>query len=114
MAGSRVSQNIRQEKGIAYWAASELWHCPGLGLWLAFSPVQVDQTGVAMREFQKELRGLAAGKPTTQLELEEAKSNVIRGLPKQFEMVWAAVEQVARAWAWELPMTDFQTLPERI
>jgi len=81
---------------------------------VAFSHVQVDQTGVAMGEFQKELRGLAAGKPITQLELEEAKNNVIRGLPEQLEALWPAVEQVARAWAWELPMTDFQALPERI
>jgi len=32
MAASRVSQNIRQKEGIAYWAASQLWHYPGLGL----------------------------------------------------------------------------------
>jgi len=40
ISASRLNLNIRQEKGIAYFAASQLWHYPGLGLWVAWSQVQ--------------------------------------------------------------------------
>jgi zinc protease len=114
ISASRLNQNIRQEKGIAYYAASQLWHYPGLGLWVAWSQVQTDRTAVAMSEFQKELRGLAGEKPITPLELEEAKSNIIRGLPAVFETVRSAAGEIAQTWAVGLPVTDFRTLPERI
>jgi zinc protease len=114
IAASRLNQNIRQEKGIAYFVASQLWHYPGLGLWVAWSQVQTDRTAVAMGEFQKELRGLAGAKPITRLELEAARSDVIRGLPASFETVWTAAEEIARSWATGLPLTEFQTLPNRI
>jgi predicted Zn-dependent peptidase len=48
------------------------------------------------------------------VELEEAKSNVIRGLPAAFETVRSAAEEIAQTWAVGLPMTEFQTLPEHI
>ena len=114
MSANRLSENIRQQKGIAYFAASQLWHYPGLGLWVAWSPVQVDRTAVAIREFQKELRGLGGEKPITAVELDQARNSVNRWLPEQYETVWPAAEEAANIWASGLPVTELQTLPQRI
>ena len=110
---SRLRRNIRQEKGIAYWTASQLWHYPGTGLWVAFSPVQADKTGVALKEFQREFAGLAGEKPITQAELDDAKNNVIRSFPETFETVWQVADQFAGVRAWGLPPTGFQKSLQR-
>jgi zinc protease len=114
MSASRLGRNIRQGKGIAYYAASQLSHYPGLGLWVAFSPVQTDQTAVAMREFQQERLALAGGRPITAEELDQARNSVIRALPEYYESLWSTTEQIARTWAWGLPMSALQTIPENL
>jgi zinc protease len=114
ISASRLRLNIRQEKGIAYFAASQLWHYPGTGLWVGFSRVQTDSTGVAVREFQRELRDLAGSKPVTAAELDEAKTSLIRSVPDQFETVGAAAGAVTRNWLTGLPLTDLASFADRI
>ena len=114
ISASRLGQNIRQDKGIAYMTGSQLWYYPGTGLWVSFSPVQADRTGMAVRELQKELRALNGESPITATELEEAKSSYLRGLPETFETVSGLAGEVGRNWGLELPPEELHTMPERI
>jgi zinc protease len=111
---SRLNQNIRREKGIAYGAGSEIRPWPGLGLWVARSIVEAGRTRDAMVEFTKELRGMAGEKPITERELETVKENLIHSYPGDFELAWGLAQRVSRDWAWGLPTTDMQTLPQRV
>jgi zinc protease len=114
MSSSRISDNIRQQHGIAYFARSELSYFPLLGLWTILSPVQVDSTALAMREFQNELAAFGRSKPITQAELDQAKSGIVRSLPEQLETLGSAVGTIASTWYWGLPFTDIQTFPQRL
>jgi zinc protease len=111
---SRMSQNLRQQKGITYMTGSLLLDYPQTGLWVSFSPVQADQTGVAIQELQKELRAIAGDRPVTARELDEAKTLIIRGLPDSFQYVWSAADAVSQLWAKGLPVTEFQLLSDRV
>jgi predicted Zn-dependent peptidase len=79
-------------------------HFPSLGLWTILSPVQVDNTALAMREFQKELAAFGRSKPITQSELDQAKSGVIRSFPEQLETLGSAAGTIASTWSWPLPI----------
>jgi zinc protease len=114
MFSSRLMQNIRQDKGYAYEAGSEIWSYRSFGFWLAKSPVQTDKTAEALAEFVKELRGLSGEKPITPEELETAKAAIIRGYPGQFERTSTIADQISRHWASGLPMSDIRRWPEVI
>jgi len=114
MAGSRLSQNIRQDKGMAYTASSLLLRFPGLGLWVAASPVQADKTGEAVQEFRKELRDIAGDRPITAEELAVAKDGLIREEIAMADSVGTVVDAMATIWGDGLPVVDLAALSRRI
>jgi zinc protease len=114
MSSSRIWENIRQQHGIAYYARSELSHFSSLGIWTILSPVQVDSTAFAMREFDKLLSVFGRSKPITQSELDHARNGVVRWLPEQFETLDSALGTIASNWSWGLPITDIRTFPQRL
>jgi zinc protease len=111
---SRLNQNIRRDKGIAYGVESELNCWPGYGLWVTHSTVELSRTRDALVAFGNELRGIAGEKPITEQELETVKENVIRSYPSSFEGAWGVVQNISMSWAWGLPTTDHQTFPQKI
>jgi zinc protease len=112
MFSSRLMQNIRQEKGYAYEAGSQIWAFSSFGFWLAKSPVQTDKTVEALTEFVKELRGLGGEKPITEAELESAKANVIQSYPGQFERASSTADHISRLWSMGVPVSDIQSWPQ--
>jgi zinc protease len=114
MSSSRIWENIRQQHGIAYYAHSELSHFSSLGLWVILSPVQVDSTALAMREFDKELSAFGRSKPITQVELDQARNGFIRLLPEQLETLGSAAATIAANWSWGLPIDDIRMFPQRL
>lgn len=114
MSDNRIWKNIRQQHGIAYYASSELSTFPGVGLWTILSPVQQDSTALAMREFEKELAAFGRAKPITQVELDQAKTGIARGLPEQFETVGSTAGTIAWNWAQGLPLSELQSFSERV
>jgi zinc protease len=111
---SRLVQNLRQEKGIAYYPQSEILPFPGFGLWFAHATVDAASTRDALAEFVKELRGISKEKPITDLELETTKENFIRAYPTEFERIQGLAQRVSHDWTWGLPATDMQTFPVRV
>ena len=114
MSDSRIWENIRQQHGIAYYAHSGLTTFPGVGIWTIQSPVQLDSTALAMREFEKELSAFGRAKPITQAELDQAKTGFIRSIPEDFETVGSAAGTIAWNWAQGLPLSELQSFSQRL
>jgi zinc protease len=114
MSANRISDNIRQQHGIAYYALSQTLTFPGAGLWIVESPVQQDSTAVAMREFEKELDTFGRSKPITQAELDQARMTFIRSLPEDFETLDSAAGAIAWNWAQGLPLSELQAFGNRL
>ncbi len=114
MSDNRISDNIRQQHGIAYYALSQLFTLPGAGLWVVESPVQQDSTAVAMREFEKELDAFGRIRPITQAELDQARMTLIRSLPEDFETLDSVASAIAWNWAQDLPVSEIQAFDDRL
>jgi zinc protease len=98
-SGSRLNRKIRQQDGIAYFAASTLLQYPGAGLWVSYSKVQADRTGVAIQELQTDLGEFGRTKPITADELAEAKDLIVRNVPQAFAGLYSAADMFAAGWA---------------
>jgi zinc protease len=114
MSDNRIWENIRQQHGIAYWAASNMPTFPGTGLWIVQSPVQQDSTAIAMREFEKELAAFGRAKPITQAELDQARTGIVRTLPEDFETLDSAAGSIAWNWAQGLSLSEPQAFADRL
>jgi zinc protease len=108
-SGSRLNRRIRQQEGIAYFAASALSQYADTGLWFTFSKVQADRTGQAARELAAEFRELGRGKPITAAELAEAKELLVRNAPATFNGIWGMAGEFARVWAHGSPLDRYDT-----
>ena len=70
---SRLFKSIRQDRGIAYGAHTEVWYYGPASLWLARSPVETAKTREALEVFVKKPRGLGGERPVTAEELSIAQ-----------------------------------------
>jgi zinc protease len=114
MSDNRISDNIRQQHGIAYYALSQMLTFPSAGLWVVESPVQQDSTAVGMREFEKELDAFGRARPITQGELDQARTTLIHSLPEDFETLDSAAGAIAWNWAQGLPLSELQGFGDRL
>jgi len=106
--GTRLNLNLREEKGYSYGVFSNMALYPDNGIWWAAGGVQTDKTAESVAEFASELRGLAAAKPITAPELENARDVRVRGYAQQFEGLQRVAQQVVDLWSLNLPMTELQ------
>ncbi|MBS0456732.1 MAG: insulinase family protein [Proteobacteria bacterium] len=93
---ARLNMNLREDKHWAYGAYSFAASALGPEPWLAYSPVQIDQTGPALAQMHQEIDAFVTGKkPATAAELAQAKANETRSLPGSFETGAAVLGQIA-------------------
>jgi zinc protease len=104
---SRISMNLREEKGYTYGAGSGYQFRRGPGPFRAGGDIQTAVTKEAVIEFMKELNGIRGGIPVTQKELEYNKQSIIRRFPAGFETVGAISNQLANLVVYRLPDTYF-------
>jgi zinc protease len=107
-AGSRLGMNLREEKGYSYGIFSGIFSTREASLWVANGGVQTNKTKESIAEFDKEMRGIAGGKPITQEEFDGQRARIIRGYAQQFESLSPIVGQVAQLWTEGLPMAELQ------
>jgi len=106
--GTRLNLNLREDKGYSYGVFSNLALMREGGLWNAGGGVQTNKTKESLVEFDKELKGLAGGKPISESEFEDAKVKRVRGYAQQFESLIRIAQQVADLWALGLTMEELQ------
>ena len=104
---SRISMNLREDKGYTYGATSNWVYRRGAGPFRAGGDIQTAVTKEAVAEFMKELNGIRGGIPITQKELDYNKQSLIRRYPGGFETVGAISGQLANLVVYDLPETYF-------
>ena len=102
---SRLQQNLREEHGYAYGAASRFEMNRGSGLFFAGAGVQTAVTDSALFQFMKELRGIRG--PATEEELSRAKNNIALSFPADFETSQQIAGRIAEIYLFDLPEDYF-------
>lgn len=106
---SRVNMNLREDKGWAYGAFTFLYSAKGQRPFLAYAPVQTDQTAASMKEILKELKGYVGDNPPTEEEFEKTKRNEILSLPGQWETLNAVESSITDIVRYDLADDYYQT-----
>ncbi|MDO8750751.1 MAG: pitrilysin family protein [Dehalococcoidia bacterium] len=110
---SRLNSNLRQDKGYSYgYRCSIDWYRNG-SLVQAGGAVQTTVTPESVRETLKEFREIAGSRPVETLELDDARTSLLRQLPSAFETPSQTLDQLARLVAFDLPADYYRTAPAR-
>ena len=102
---SRLNQNLREEHGYSYGASSRFDMRLSAGAFQAGAGVQTDKTADALREFFKELKGIAA--PVSEEELAKAKNYVALSFPGEFETITDLTAHLEEMAIYKLPDSYF-------
>jgi predicted Zn-dependent peptidase len=103
---SRLNDNLREQHGYSYGAASRLLRYRTGGLFVAFSDVQTDKTAPAVTEFVKELARIRT--PATAEEVERARNYAALGYASDFETTTQMARRVADRVVYDLPEGFFE------
>lgn len=104
---SRISMNLREDKGYTYGANSGLQYRRGPGPFRAGGDIQTAVTKEAIIEFIKELNGIRGAIPITAKELDYNKQSLIRRYPSAFETVGGISGQLSNLVVYGLPGSYF-------
>lgn len=113
---SRITEEVRQKRGLAYSAYSYFSPLKQQGPFLIGMQTQRDQAQEALAVVQKTLRDFLAGGPTAQ-ELTAAKQNIIGGFPLRIDSNRKIHEYLGLIGFYRLPLSyleDFVKSVERV
>ncbi|MCY4473334.1 MAG: pitrilysin family protein [Kistimonas sp.] len=111
---SRINLNLREDKGWAYGAGSQLRQARSQRPWLVTAAVQADKTAAALTELLKEQQGFAGDNPPSQQELEQARQHRIRRLPGSLETNGALLGAIETLVKQQLPDSDLYDYVHRV
>lgn len=104
---SRISMNLREDKGYTYGANSGFQFRRGAGPFRAGGDMQTAVTKESIWELMKEIKGIRGDIPITQKELDYNKQSLIRRFPSAFETSFGLSNQLANLVVYGLPDTYF-------
>jgi zinc protease len=111
---SRLSANIREEKGYSYGVRSAFDFGHGPGPFRAGGEIVGDKTDLALIEFMKELKGVHGGKPIGDDELAMTKDALSQRLLGTFGSVNGIDGAITATWLQGLPGDYYQQYARRI
>ena len=111
--GSRLFMNLRESKGYASYAFSEMEMFRSCGVYWARAMVRPEATIPAVREILREIGALASGQAVPS-EIEEAKSYLIGNMPLRFEAPGGFADWMARYVALDLGPGQWDKGPEQL
>jgi zinc protease len=113
MFNSRINQDLREDKGLTYGAASafDFWRAPGP--FYVAAAVRTDGTGEAVRDILQEIERMRTS-DVSERELLEAKNSLSLSLPGELETVGRIAGMMANLFIYDLPLDYYTTVPERI
>ena len=109
---SRLNQNLREEKGYTYGAASSFGFDRLAGPFAARAAVHTQVTDKALTEFFKELTNIRT--PVPAAELARAKNFVALRFPERFQAVAQIARQLGDLVVYDLPLDYYNTFTQRI
>lgn len=111
---SRLSANIREEKGYSYGVRSSFDFGHGPGAFRAGGEIVGDKTDLALIEFMKELKGIEGAKPISDAELAMTKDALSQRLLGTFGSVNGIDTAITTIWLQGLPEDYYQQYAKRI
>jgi zinc protease len=81
---------------------------------IAYAPVQTDQTAPSMQELRTELQGITSTAPVTEDELAKTKNEQTLTLPGRFETISAVGSAVGEIVRFGLPDDYYDTFAENV
>ncbi len=111
---SRVNLNLREAKHWSYGARTSLTDSPGVRAFLCVAPVQADKTVEALRELDREFRGIVAERPPTEAERMKAVTDLTLRLGGQWETVGAVAGVLEQMVRFSLPESHFRSYAESV
>jgi predicted Zn-dependent peptidase len=110
---SRLNQNLREQHGYTYGAASRFTFGKGPGPFAARTSVKTDVTGPALGEMLKEIEGTVA-QPVAPAELDKARALLAYDLVERLSGADALSRAVAEIFLYGLPPDELQTYVPRL
>jgi zinc protease len=110
---SRLNQNLREQHGYTYGAASRFAFGLGPGPFAARSSVKTDVTGPALAETLKEIEA-AVAQPVAPAELDKARALLAYDLVERLSGADALSRGVAEIFLYGLPPDELQTYVPRL
>jgi zinc protease len=110
---SRLNLNLREKHAFSYGARSGFDMRQGPGPFNAGGAIVRESTGPAVKEIRAEIDRIRS-EPVSDDELADAKTNILRALPAEFESTGDVVRALASLVALGLPLDEYATLPARV
>jgi zinc protease len=111
---SRISQNLRHEKGYTYGAGARFEMWPMAGSFLAGAAVQTEVTREALVELMKEIEEIRGARPVTEEELATAKAAITSREPLTLQTLAQLQGRYEELVQNGLPADYFLTYGERL
>jgi zinc protease len=110
---SRINLNLREKHAFTYRAGSSFDMRQGPGPFTAGGAIVRESTGAAVKEIRAEIDRIRS-EPVTDEELADAKTNILRALPAEFESTSDVVGALANLVAHGLPLDEYATRSARV
>lgn len=109
---SRLSNNLREDKGFTYGVNSQFQYRRLPGPFSIAASVRTDVTGASISEMFKEVRGMVT-KPLAGKELANARNSQVLSLPGRFDTNKGVGASLANAYIYDLGLDYYARLPQR-
>jgi len=110
---SRISNNLREEKGYTYGANSGFQLRRNTGAFAVRTSLRTDVTAPGVQEIFKEIKGMRE-KPAGLEEASRARDSQVRSLPGEFETSASTVASFRDLFVYDLGLDYFGKLPARL
>ncbi len=110
---SRISNNLREDKGYTYGANSGFQLRRSTGIFAVRTSLRTDVTAPGVAEIFKEVRGMR-DKPVGAEELQRARDSQVRSLPGEFETGAATAQAFGGTYLYDLGLDYYAKLPARL
>jgi zinc protease len=111
---SRINLNLREDKGYTYGAGSFIMSTRGKGPFISYASVQTQHTKESILELLKELKDIEGPRPITPSELEDSKSNIIKGFPQNFQGYSSIAAQLGQIFVFGLPEDEWSRYIQQV
>jgi zinc protease len=109
----RLAMNLRETKGWTYGVSSQFDARRGTGPWVVSGEFVAAHTADAVSEIIREIEKLRV-ENVTDKELAEVKDEIIGAFPARFATASQLASQMTALAVYDLPATEFDTLPGKI
>ena len=110
---SRLSTDLRENKGWAYYAGSQVKIVRQRMPFLLYAPVQTDKTGESLAAARADIADFVGAKGITDTELQQTVDSLIHSLPGTFETSGDLLGAIIQNTALGRPDDYYVTLPAR-